>query len=61
MLVDNYAKVFILMLGGLFFVLAIVVSLLFELHNVIAVGMAIIGIFLIILPLTYQKGQPPLE
>ncbi|GEM_PF-2160074 len=61
MLVDNYAKVFILMLGGLFFVLSIAVSILFDLPDVISVGMAIVGIFLIILPLTYQKSQPPYE
>ncbi len=57
MLTDNLAKYFIVLLGFLFFAVAIVVSLVSDYPNVIPAGIGIVALFLIILPFTHQKGQ----
>ncbi|MFP3871304.1 MAG: hypothetical protein ACOC55_00920 [Candidatus Natronoplasma sp.] len=57
MLRDNFAIFFVILLGLVFFAVAVAVSVLFDYPNVVPVGIGIVGIFLIILPFTYQKGQ----
>lgn len=57
MLRGNIAKFFVILLGLIFFVVAAGVSLTLDYPDVIPIGIGIVGIFLVILPFTYQKGQ----
>ncbi len=56
MIRNNLARFFIILLGFIFFVVAALVSMT-EVPDVIPIGIGIVGIFLIILPFTYQKTQ----
>ncbi len=53
MIRNNLARFFIILLGFIFFVVAALVSMT-EVPDVIPIGIGIVGIFLIILPFTYQ-------
>ncbi len=58
MILPAKAKLFIVILGVLFILSGIIISSIYEIQEVIPVGMGIIGLFLIILPFTYtQKKQ----
>lgn len=54
MLMPKSAKIFIVLLGFIFIITAIGVSLTFDYPNVVPIGISIVGLFLIILPFTYQ-------
>ena len=54
MLMPRSAKMFIVLLGFFFIVAAIGISLILDYPNVVPIGIGIVGIFLILLPFTYQ-------
>jgi len=53
MLMPTYAKLFVMLLGFIFILAGIGISLFSGIANVVPVGMGIIGIFLILIPFTY--------
>ncbi len=53
MLMPNYAKLFVILLGLLFIITGIGISMFSEIANVVPIGMGIIGIFLMLIPFTY--------
>ncbi|MBS3816395.1 MAG: hypothetical protein KGY76_02400 [Candidatus Thermoplasmatota archaeon] len=56
-MMPKLAKIFIILLGFVFIVIAIGISLVFNYLDLVSMGMGIIGIFLIILPFTYHKEK----
>ncbi|MFW5945532.1 MAG: hypothetical protein ACOCSJ_02735 [Candidatus Natronoplasma sp.] len=53
MLTPDYAKLFVVLLGFIFILVGMAISIFSELANVVPIGMGIIGIFLILIPFTY--------
>jgi len=53
MLTPDSAKLFVVLLGFIFILVGIAISIFSELANVVPIGMGIVGIFLILIPFTY--------
>lgn len=53
MVMPRHVKFFVVLMGSIFILSSIALSVATELPNIIAIGMGIIGIFLLILPYTF--------
>lgn len=49
----NHAKLFVILLGLVFILAGIAISILSDIVNIVPIGMGIIGIFLMLIPFTY--------
>jgi len=49
----NHAKLFVILLGFIFILVGIAISIFSEIVNIVPIGMGIIGIFLMLIPFTY--------
>ncbi|MEF8832040.1 MAG: hypothetical protein V5A66_00805 [Candidatus Thermoplasmatota archaeon] len=49
----THAKLFVILLGFIFIIVGIGISMLSDIPNVVPIGMGIIGIFLMLTPFTY--------
>ncbi len=53
MVMPRHVKFFVVLMGSIFILAGIALSVSTKLPNIIAIGMGIIGIFLLILPYTF--------
>jgi len=53
MVMPNHAKLFVILLGFIFILVGIAISIFSEIVNIVPIGMGIIGIFLMLIPFTY--------
>jgi len=53
MLMPNRAKLFVILLGFIFIMVGISISIFSEIPNVVPIAMGIVGIFLMLIPFTY--------